>query len=262
MKIRYIGHAGILIKEGDTLIAYDPFLSGEFWWNGKFNTYHGESPWIGTEERQNKFIETYAERLTAVIISHAHMDHFDPSTIVNLINNNREIQIFAPKPVIDMLMATSILNTRLVQFFTKVTWDGTYELGEENSKVIVHTMPNDKIQEEKYPYRVGFLVENPQKDQGLLLPGDSWANSYWDFKKGKVTDVVTWGKAVRKDLVPYFQEDESGSQLALNSVWIIHWEAFTPGNFDCNQDPQEFINIVEDHGVKAGTLKYDGWISL
>ena len=96
MQIQYIGHAGCLVRHEDMLIAFDPFLSGSFLWNGKMNTYTGDSPWIGNEAKINAFAEQFAPELNAILISHAHMDHFDPLTINALLRVNPEIQIFCP----------------------------------------------------------------------------------------------------------------------------------------------------------------------
>lgn len=260
MQVQYLGHAGVLIREKDIMIAFDPFLSGSFLWNGKMNTYTGNSPWIGSEKKLQSFIDTFGDKLTAIIISHAHMDHFDPITIVKLLERNPEIQFYAPYPVTDWLKASSMANPVLTQFFAPIEWEGSYEIESENpdaeGSLYVHVMPNSGIKKEDFPYRVGYLITNDE-GKGLLLPGDSRATEWWDPHRSKVTHIITWGKAVRNDIVSYFEPD-----VKIEKMWLIHWEPFSPGNFDCNQNPQEYIGMIQQHNIPAATLEYMEWIKI
>lgn len=260
MEIQYIGHAGLLIREDDVVIAFDPFLSGQFLWNGKLNTYTGNSPWIGSTKNIDAFIDRFAEDLTAILISHAHLDHFDPITIVRLLERNPEIQVYAPRPVTDWLKASSVADPSLSRFFAPIAWDGEYDIEpvqeNQNGELKVFIMPNSGIAKEKYPYRVGYLIQD-HSNAGLFLPGDSSATEWWDSHKENVTHIITWGKAVRKGMIDYFEPHQH-----IAKIWLIHWESFEPGNFDCSQDPNEFIEIAEDHGVPCETLDYEKWIKI
>ncbi len=256
MKIQYIGHAGLLVKEEDVTIAFDPFLSGSFYWRGKLNTYLGDSPWIGTEEKMKAFVEEFASDLTAILISHAHMDHFDPPAIVKLLEKNPEIQFFAPYPVINWLKSCDIANSRITKFLAPVEWNGSYNIEAQKSDVDVDVMPNSGIKKERLASRVGYLIKS-RDGKGLFLTGDSRVGNEWGEKKKLVTHIATWGKAVKKGIVEYFHVNGR-----LKKVWLIHWEDFCPGNFDCSDDPREFIDIVESQGIDAEVLPYKQWIEV
>jgi len=275
MQIQYLGHAGCLIREDDILIAYDPFLSGEFLWNGKINVYKGDSPWIGSHERIERFSKEFGPKLKAILISHAHMDHFDPYTINALMAINPDIEILAPYPVIEWLRASSILIPASTQFLTPITWDGKYEVEGMNSKVEIIVMPNSKVKKELQPYRVGYLIKQTRGKgeekgaekrlekgvekgaNGLFLVGDSAVSDHWESHRTEVTHLFTWGKAIHSGIIDYFNGYSN-----IKHIWINHWEAFTPGNFDCNQDPNEFIKIARNQGIQASSLPYNEWINI
>jgi hypothetical protein len=238
------------------MLAFDPFLSGSFLWNGKMNIYTGQSPWIGGERTIAAFAEQFAPRLNAILISHAHMDHFDPQTINALLQINSEIQIFAPNPVVEWLKASSLLEPTITKYLSPITWEGVYEVEGDHSTLEIHVMPNSKITKEPLPYRVGYLITDSEK-KGLFLVGDSHVGDCWDSKRDLVTHLFTWGKAIKSGIIDFFSLSSR-----LQHAWVIHWEGFTPGNFDCNQDPNEFINIANKRGIGASTLPHNEWVDL
>ncbi len=253
IELRYIGHAGTLVRYGDVLLAIDPFLSGAFLWDGKLNVYQGTSPWIGSEAKMQAFIDTFGDGITALLITHGHLDHFDPPAIAAIVERNPDLELWAPYPVIDWLRASSILKPTCTKFLAPLDWNGTFTVEGNENTVTVHVMPNAGIQKEIHPYRVGYLVCTSD-GKGVLFTGDSIVSREWDDRRHLVTHLVTWGKAIKKDIIGYFTQTGN-----LEGVFINHWEPFTPGNFDCSQDPLEFMNIVKQHGINADVLKYDSW---
>lgn len=248
----YIGHAGVLIRYGDVVIAIDPFLSGRFFWNGKENVYKGNSPWIGPEQMHG-FIEKYANQITAVAFTHAHMDHFDPAAIFSLLKENPDIQILAPYPITDWIKASSIIDPMLARFLIPVEWLGEYEIEADTDCINVAIMPNSGIKEEFFPYRVGYLVF-AEEGRGVFHPGDSHDTGPWEKYKEKVTDLVLWNTGHRYEIVDYFRGNDR-----LKNVWWIHWEEFTPGNFTCSENPREYIETCKKSGIESGLLDYTTW---
>nr|MDO8118273.1 MBL fold metallo-hydrolase [Candidatus Sigynarchaeota archaeon] len=253
VELRFIGHAGTLLRHGDVLLAIDPFLSGTFLWNGKLNVYKGTSPWIGSEAKMQRFISDFGNQITAVLITHAHLDHFDPAALAMLFEHNPDIELHAPYPVIDWMKASSFADPIHTRFIAPVDWNATITIEGRDDTVNVHVMPNSGIQKEIQPYRVGYLVCT-NGGQGIFFTGDSIVSNEWEERRHLVTHLVTWGKAINKGIVEYFK-----TAGTLNGVFINHWEPFTPGNFDCSQDPHEFMKIVKQHGINADVLKYDSW---
>ncbi|MBD3188354.1 hypothetical protein GF325_16080 [Candidatus Bathyarchaeota archaeon] len=252
MKLLYLGHAGILVKHQGTTVAIDPFISGSFLWNGKINVYRGESPWIGKEGSIQRFIDAFGAQIDAVAITHAHLDHFDPPTIMALINHDLEIQVIAPYPVVDWLQASSILDPAITKFLAPVMWNETLTVEGPGGELEVIVMPNPGIPRESRPYRVGYLVAPPSKP-GVAHVGDAHSNGPWEHCRSRVKSLVTWGRKDRIETINYFKPH------GLLSTWWIHWERFIPGNFTCSQDPDIFVNDARAAGVESGVLDYKTW---
>ena len=51
IEFMWVGHASILVKKGDVMVLVDPFFSKGFYWDGNYEIYQGNSPFIGTEEK-------------------------------------------------------------------------------------------------------------------------------------------------------------------------------------------------------------------
>ncbi len=259
MEMTWIGHAGVLVREGDVMIAIDPFLTGTFLWDGREETYQGRSPWIGTRARMETFLDLYATEITAVAITHAHGDHCDLPFLTALLTRNPEIQILAPYPVTDWLRASAVLDKAVTQFCIPVEWGGIYNIEGQTNHITLSILPNPGIPEEKYPYRVGFAITNPD-GVSVTHPGDAHEVGPWEHFQSPVTDLITWGPKHREDIVRYFMDRERPPKL--RRVWWIHWEPFTPGNFTCSQDPKDLF--VQDLGVTVENqmFEYGKWVRI
>ena len=107
-KVRHIGNAGLLIEQGSTKILFDPLYR-----NG-YNNYHlvpdgvkqaviaGEAPY---------------DNIDAVLISHAHGDHFDAVDLIAFHAGNPEALIIAPQQAIETLEVTgNVTETMRARF--------------------------------------------------------------------------------------------------------------------------------------------------
>lgn len=227
LELLWLGHAGILVRSAGTLVAVDPFLTGTFWWNGARETYQGGAPFAGPAGVE-RFVEQYAARLSAVLVTHAHGDHCDLPLLARLLAANPDIEILAPYPVVDWLRASSVFDPVLTRFFTPVAWDGAYEVAGDSGCLEVGVLPNPGIPREPTPYRVGYFV-GPPGAPGVVHPGDAHEVGPWDAYQARARDLVLWPPKKRAAIVEYFV---AGGALA--RVWWIHWEPFTPGNFTCD----------------------------
>ncbi|MHA1683483.1 MAG: MBL fold metallo-hydrolase [Promethearchaeota archaeon] len=254
MELLYMGHAGILAKERDVMVAIDPFLSGSFLWNGKLNVYKGDSPWIGSQERMQSFIDAFGKEINAIAITHAHKDHFDPEAIALLIKSNPEIEFYAPYPVINWLRASSMFDPATSKFAAPVRWNESFEIEGETGSLDLVVLPGPGSRQFSLPSKVGYFIGNPG-GTGVALPGDAHGAGSWDHCKERTRSVVIWGVKERDEIVAYFA---GGNQL--ETVWWIHWEEFTPGNFSCSMDPREFMKEHENKGYKTSLLDYTKWM--
>ncbi len=103
-KAHHLGNEGVMIEQGEMKILFDPLYR-----NG-FNNYHlvpadvkaaiiaGTPPYDGVD---------------AVLISHAHGDHFDAGDLIAFQTANPQTLIIAPQQAVDMMEATGALTDEM-----------------------------------------------------------------------------------------------------------------------------------------------------
>lgn len=88
---RYLANAGVLVTAGETKIAFDPIFRQDF----------GEYQLLPVElERALFAAEPPFDGLDAVLISHYHDDHFSPADVRRLLEQRREVQLYAPEQAV------------------------------------------------------------------------------------------------------------------------------------------------------------------
>ena len=87
-RAHYLANAGVVIEHGQSKIAFDPLFRNDFGTydrvpaNVEAAFLAGTAPWDGID---------------AVFISHYHEDHFDPALILELLNAQTAIELYAPE---------------------------------------------------------------------------------------------------------------------------------------------------------------------
>lgn len=96
-QVRHIGNAGLLIEQGDTKILFDPLYR-----NG-YNNYH-----LVPADVKAAIIAGAApfDNIDAVLISHAHGDHFDAQDLLAFHAGNPEALIIGPAQAIQSIKET------------------------------------------------------------------------------------------------------------------------------------------------------------
>jgi L-ascorbate metabolism protein UlaG (beta-lactamase superfamily) len=255
VEVLWIGHAGILVRCGDAMVAVDPFLEGKFCWDGTVEQYQGKSPWIGAGGNVQRFIDTFGEKIGAICITHAHGDHFDPAAINAIHERNPRVRIIAPRPVINWMRHASIAgkDTRLITVDRNTDIDAVP--GKDPLRVGVLLDPMYPCL--KYPSRVGYVVY-PPGNPGVAHLGDSHSiSSAWKRHINKIGGIVTWLRESPRDLQAFF----SAGKL-LSRIWLIHWEAFKPGHFDCNKDTAPVVALPVAPPLTTGLLSFTEWSNL
>ena len=106
---RHIGNAGVMIKRGDTKILFDPL------YRDGYNNYH-----LVPEAVKADVMAGAApyDNINAILISHAHGDHFDAEDIVLYHQTNPDTLIIAPPQAFAEIektgKVTDSLRTRFV----------------------------------------------------------------------------------------------------------------------------------------------------
>lgn len=96
-RVRHIGNAGLMIVQGETKILFDPLYS-----NG-YNNYH-----LVPADVKQAVITGAApyDAIDAVLISHAHGDHFDAADLIAFHAGNPDALLIAPVQAIEAMEAT------------------------------------------------------------------------------------------------------------------------------------------------------------
>jgi L-ascorbate metabolism protein UlaG (beta-lactamase superfamily) len=255
VEVLWIGHAGILVRRGDALVAVDPFLEGKFCWDGNIEQYRGKSPWIGTSGNAQRFIDTFGEKIHAICITHAHGDHFDPAAIIAIHERNPDVQIIAPRRVIDWLRHASIAGKRTR--LTLVDRNTDIEAVQGKDPMRVGILLDPRYPCFRYPSRVGYVVYPPESP-GVAHLGDSHGiGPAWKRYASKIGGIVTWLRESPPALQTFFSASNK-----LTRIWLIHWESFEPGHFDCNLDPKLVMTIPVVPPVKTRLLSCTEWSKL
>ncbi len=255
VEVLWIGHAGILVRRGGAIVAVDPFLEGKFCWEGNVERYHGKSPWIGTDGNARKFLDTFAKDITAICITHAHGDHFDPAAILAIHERNPGVRVIATRPVIRWMQHAGMAGKALRLVTVNRNTDIEVVPGADSMRVGILLDPRYPCL--RYPVRVGYVVYPPD-NSGVAHLGDSHSiGPAWKRHLDKIGGIVTWLRESPPALQVFFS---AGNKLS--RVWLIHWEAFEPGHFDCNQDPSKVMSIPVAPPLKTGLLSFTEWSRL
>jgi L-ascorbate metabolism protein UlaG (beta-lactamase superfamily) len=253
MEILFLGHAGVLIKENNILFGIDPFITGEFYWEGNMERYRGKSKWIGDGKR---FINTFGEELDAIAITHAHGDHFDIPLIMKLLKTNQELKLFLPLPIIEWLKFSSILNPLVTYSIQPLKLNKEYVLKKNDSVLKIKTVHIPGVKVEEYPERLGYFVSD-ENNINIFFPGDVHEVGDWDTIKDKVSDLILWGVEKREEIINFFS---SGNKL--KRLWWIHWENFIPGSFLCSLNPNKLVLDLGNTSFQQIIPNNDDWYKL
>ena len=91
MHILYLGHAGFLIENQNTIIITDPWITPGTFDKAWFQYPRNEHVKNIILDKLNSNKEIY------IYISHEHMDHFDPTFLKSIQNKNKNINFIIPK---------------------------------------------------------------------------------------------------------------------------------------------------------------------
>jgi len=113
-QVRHIGNAGLLIRQGETKILFDPLYR-----NG-YNNYH-----LVPEDVKADVLAGRApfDDISAILISHAHGDHFDAEDVLTFHEGNPDTLIIGPAQAIEAIEKTGKVSERLRARFVPMGLD-------------------------------------------------------------------------------------------------------------------------------------------
>lgn len=134
MKITIYGHACFTVENNDRLVIIDP---------GIFTDLAG-----------------VPDKIDAVIITHLHPDHFDPSQLSTIRQKNNGLTLYAPKSVVETLGTD----------FNAVAVTGGQTITNESFSFDFIDAPHEDIHESiKLPENIGVVI-----NKKVYYPGDSF----------------------------------------------------------------------------------------
>ena len=229
MKIEFLGHAGVCISTDKTKIVMD----GWFTKNGAF-----DASWYQFPANHN-YMENDWSDLTAVIVSHEHMDHLDPEFLSKIPEN---IPIYIPEYPSPNL-------SKKIKFLTnkdtiQLSLEKSHKIGDIDCKIWTEESPmnqdsiwvfktNEKSILNTVDSRISLsqiksIIEYIGDKPNLLLAqcsGASWFPVvYTQYESEKKINVSTKKK-----------------ESKLNYVWSIT-EQLMPEHFAINAGPPAFLD--------------------
>ena len=109
--VRHIGNAGLLIAQGDTKILFDPLYR-----NG-YNNYHLVPEAVKADVLAGA---PPFDNIDAVLVSHAHGDHFDAADIIAFHAGNPDALIIGPPQAIEAIEETGDVSKELRERFVSM----------------------------------------------------------------------------------------------------------------------------------------------
>lgn len=93
---QYIANEGVLVKQGETKVLFDPF------YGTGFGTYAEIPP---TTHAAMMAGEAPFDGIDAVFVSHAHPDHFSALDMIAFMKAHEDVRLIAPSQAVDMMKA-------------------------------------------------------------------------------------------------------------------------------------------------------------
>ncbi len=205
LRIAYLGHATLLIELDGVRLLTDPVLGDRL---GPLRR-HGPTPELGA-----------LGALDAILVSHAHPDHFDPGSI-------RRLGGVAPLLVPLGLGAAAARLGRPVE---EVRVGDSVEVG----RVAITAVPALHLRWPLRPHAltIGFLIEG---SSGLYFAGDTRFFSSMADLAGRVDvallPVGRWGPHPGPDRLGPASAARAAVAVGASVVIPIHWGTFYPAGF-------------------------------
>lgn len=106
---QYLGNAGVMIRDGETKLLFDPLFEQNFHIYQKVPS--------GLQDAMMAGLPPYGG-VDVLLVSHAHGDHFSANMILAYMRKNSAVKLVAPQQAVDKLIKAGISETDLA---TRVT---------------------------------------------------------------------------------------------------------------------------------------------
>mgnify|MGYP000858751347 FL=1 len=107
MKLTYFGQAGVLIETEESRFLIDPYLSNSVVTSGV-----GDAR-VFSRSFNPPLLPEELRGITSIFVTHDHLDHCDPETILPILKNNADCTVIGPHPAMDHLAAVGAAREQL-----------------------------------------------------------------------------------------------------------------------------------------------------
>ena len=205
-KITYVGHATTLIETKGKRILTDPVLRNRLWFLFRF---------------RSGIKEGIYRNLDAVVISHAHKDHFDVSSLKMI---DKSTKIIAPVGVVKLLKKRGLGNRDI----EGVRVGDSVKIGSVTVKAVPANHSNSFKPLITRAEFLGYIVKGKHS---VYFPGDT--NIFNGMKRFGKLDVAMlpvwgWGPTLGPGHMNPWRASEALKILKPRIAIPIHWGTFHP----------------------------------
>ena len=229
MKAEFLGHAGVCISNKETKIVMD----GWFTKNGAFDASWYQFP------ANHYYMERDWSDLTAVIVSHEHMDHLDPEFLSVI---PKDVPIYIPDyPSSNLYEKIKLLTNRIAK---KISLEKPHKIGDINCQIWTEESPMN--QDSIWVFKTDQKSIINTVDSRVSI---SQIKSMMDYIGSKPNLLLVQCSGASWFPVVYTQYDpdkkmkvsEKKSESKLNYVWSTT-KALQPEHLVINAGPPAFLD--------------------
>lgn len=211
VSLLHICHSCFLLRTaGGTTVLVDPYFGGSFRWKGHEERHVEPAPALGPGE---------LEGLAGVVVTHDHPDHCQADALHEIMSRNR-CGLWGPSGIYRRAVEVGIDNRRV----TKVEAFQRFKVRD----LEVLALPNKGSEDAKPCQRCSYLFHFGEVT--VFHGGDSHGPSpSWSGQAENPSLALLWPNHIERTV----------AFLKPESVAVMHWDKFEPGNFLCGYDPEE-----------------------
>jgi L-ascorbate 6-phosphate lactonase len=222
LKISLLGQSGCKILLHDTIIYCDPYLSNSAYTN------------IDKSLKRMYPVSLDPKKITDadyVLLSHDHIDHCDPITLMSILYASKKVKFIAPNNVVNKLKILGIPEEKIIKSSDK----NTIKINNIKINTIPAAHPEIEYDNKMELVSVGYLIMFNYKK--IYLSGDTLLNEYIVNYLKKYHPIDYAFLPVNEDSYYKRKKNIIGNMSIREAMWLaneigvktfipVHWDMF------------------------------------